>query len=87
MLRLCFLWQGDIKTYRWKPYVNKVSVVATVAFSDFLLLDPERPFPLSPQKLFPNQQWQGKTLAYSRLMESDYFNEGRFLFFHLFLFF
>ncbi|TNM92067.1 hypothetical protein fugu_019079 [Takifugu bimaculatus] len=46
---------GEVKAYRWKPYVNRVSVAMTVAFSDFLLLHPQRPFPISPQMLFPSQ--------------------------------
>lgn len=54
VLRLCFLRQGEVKSYRWKPYVNRVSVDLTVAFSDFLLL--RDLFPILPQMLFPYQR-------------------------------
>lgn len=52
MLRLCSVQQREVKTYRWKPYVNKVSaVVITLLVATFFPPLIDGPFPTLPSGL------------------------------------
>lgn len=52
MLRLCSVQQREVKTYRWKPYVNKVSaVVITLLVAPFFPPLIDGPFPTLPSGL------------------------------------
>lgn len=62
--------------------MNRVSVDLTMAFSDFLLLTLREPFSYTAD-FFPLSVIVESTLAYCRLMQSDYCAQARFVLFKL----